>query len=288
LGQEYTLAQAKKFLESPERAVRKEVYELMQNTMKLGIDAINIVLDEMIIVRNQIAKNAGFADYVNYSYANYGRFDYGEQEVMEFHRSVEKIIKPLYIYQLEKRKERLWLTILQPFDLMVDPRGKKALQVFADEQQAIDRTIACLDKMDPEFWNVLREMQDFWHFDLESRKGKRGGAFISRSQYETKIPYMFGNLVGTIRDMTTMIHESGHAIHGKIMHETLPSQCFCRSADGNCWDREYGFGVTQYGFLGCVLTFWWRTSRCQAKTHGRYYWIFPMVQLYWSVSTSTL
>jgi oligoendopeptidase F len=37
---------------------------------------------------------------------------------------------------------------------------------------------------------------------------------------------MFGNLVGTIRDMTTMIHESGHAIHGRMMHNTLPLNAF--------------------------------------------------------------
>jgi oligoendopeptidase F len=37
---------------------------------------------------------------------------------------------------------------------------------------------------------------------------------------------MFGNLVGTLNDISTMIHESGHAIHGQMMHDSLPLNTF--------------------------------------------------------------
>jgi oligoendopeptidase F len=48
--------------------------------------------------------------------------------------------------------------------------------------------------------------------DLESRIGKAPGGY-QYPLYETNVPFIFMNSVGLHRDLVTMVHEGGHAIH---------------------------------------------------------------------------
>ncbi|MEY3197568.1 MAG: hypothetical protein RL023_81 [Candidatus Parcubacteria bacterium] len=146
-----TLNQAAKYLESQERVVRAHIFDLMATRQTQDIDAINIVLDQLLEVRHQIAVNAGFEHYTAYIYPAKGRFDYGQQEVFAFHDGVEKVITPLCKRFLEQRKTVLHLDELKPYDLAVDIYGRDALQAFTGEEEAIDRTTACLDAMDTDF-----------------------------------------------------------------------------------------------------------------------------------------
>jgi oligoendopeptidase F len=65
-GQEYTLQQAGKFLESHDRALREEVYRKIQERRLQDKDAMNELYSNLIGKRDQVAKNAGFANYRDY------------------------------------------------------------------------------------------------------------------------------------------------------------------------------------------------------------------------------
>jgi oligoendopeptidase F len=49
-------------------------------------------------------------------------------------------------------------------------------------------------------------------FDVESRKGKAPGGY-NYPLAETGAPFIFMNSANTFRDLTTMVHEGGHAVH---------------------------------------------------------------------------
>lgn len=53
--------------------------------------------------------------------------------------------------------------------------------------------------------------------DLESRKGKAPGGY-NCPLAETGAPFIFMNAAGTMDDVTTMVHEGGHAIHSFLAH----------------------------------------------------------------------
>ena len=55
-------------------------------------------------------------------------------------------------------------------------------------------------------------MQERGFLDLDSRKGKAPGGY-NYPLYESNIPFIFMNATGNVRDLTTMVHEGGHAIH---------------------------------------------------------------------------
>jgi oligoendopeptidase F len=54
-------------------------------------------------------------------------------------------------------------------------------------------------------------------FDLDSRKGKAPGGY-NMPLAETGAPFIFMNAAGTLDDVTTMVHEGGHAIHSFLTH----------------------------------------------------------------------
>src|SRR6185369_8187225 len=86
------------------------------------------------------------------------------------------------------------------------------LKPFAHAQELIDRTIECFNKLDPFFGDCINTMQKMKRLDLDSRLGKAPGGY-QYPLYETDVPFIFMNSVGLHRDLVTMVHEGGHAIH---------------------------------------------------------------------------
>ena len=60
---EYTLQQAAKFLENPDRTLREEVYRTINERRLVDKEALNTLYDNLIEKRNQEAVNAGFTNY---------------------------------------------------------------------------------------------------------------------------------------------------------------------------------------------------------------------------------
>jgi oligoendopeptidase F len=63
----------------------------------------------------------------------------------------------------------------------------------------------------------LRKMKELGHLDLESRKGKAPGGY-NCPLAESGAPFIFMNAAGQMHDVTTMVHEGGHAIHSFLSH----------------------------------------------------------------------
>ncbi|RYG06126.1 MAG: M3 family oligoendopeptidase, partial [Chitinophagaceae bacterium] len=55
------------------------------------------------------------------------------------------------------------------------------------------------------------------HLDLDSRKGKAPGGY-NCPLAESGAPFIFMNAAGQMSDVTTMVHEGGHAVHSFLAH----------------------------------------------------------------------
>lgn len=216
-GQEYTLQQAAKFLKSTDRTIREKVFRLIQERRAEDTTKLNELFDELIELRQEVAQNTGFKNYRDYMFKAMGRFDYTPEDCMQFHESIRKTVVPLNAKMTEKRKKLLGIDTLKPWDLSVDISGKEPLMPFETGSELLDKTIACFDKIDPFFGDCLRAMKTNQHLDLESKKGKAPGGF-NYPLYESGYPFIFMNAVGSMRDVTTMVHEGGHAVHSILSH----------------------------------------------------------------------
>jgi oligoendopeptidase F len=210
--QEYTLEQAANFVKDISRQVRQQAWETIQQRRLLDKDELNTLFDELIAMRHQVALNAGFENYRDYMFQALGRFDYTPQDCYHFHEAIEKQIVPVLREQAEKRAELLGLEELKPWDMEVSTTGKPALKPFKNSEELIDKSIACFNAINPKLGQLLAIMRANNLFDVESRKGKAPGGY-NYPLAETGAPFIFMNSANSLRDLTTMVHEGGHAIH---------------------------------------------------------------------------
>ncbi len=211
-GQEYTLEQASIFVKDLNREIREHAWKTIQQRRLVDKDDLNILFDELIKLRNQVALNAGFENYRDYMFQALGRFDYTPQDCYDFANAIEKEIVPILKEQAEKRREALTLETLKPWDLEVSVSGKPALKPFNNGEELIDKSIACFNAIDEKLGSKLATMKANNLFDVESRKGKAPGGY-NYPLAETGAPFIFMNSANSLRDLTTMVHEGGHAIH---------------------------------------------------------------------------
>lgn len=217
-GQEYTLQQAAKFLEDPDRNLREEVYRKIAERRLQDKEALDDLYSKLLEKRHKVALNTGFSNYRDYRFAELGRFDYTKDDCFQFHEAVKLHVMPLVneIYELKKKK--LGLDTLRPWDIEAEPAGVQPLRPFSTGEELIEKTIRCFNEMRPYFGQCLRKMKELGHLDLESRKGKAPGGY-NCPLAESGAPFIFMNAAGQLDDVTTMVHEGGHAIHSFLTHD---------------------------------------------------------------------
>lgn len=223
-GKELTLQQAAVHLKSTDRAQREKVFGLIQNRRGEDRKSLDELLDELIKDRTLLAKNAGFANFRDYMHEALGRFDYSVEDCFAFHDAVEKVVVPLNRELTEKRRVALKLEKLRPWDLDVDPKNKPALHPFNDGEDLANKTIEAFAKLDPFFAEVIQTMKAKGQLDLDSRKGKAPGGY-NYPLAVTGYPFIFMNAASAHRDLETMVHEGGHAIHS-VLTKDLELQAF--------------------------------------------------------------
>ncbi|MBC7416749.1 MAG: M3 family oligoendopeptidase [Pedobacter sp.] len=211
-GQEYTLEQASLFVKDLDRSVRENAWQTIQNRRLVDKDELNILFDELVQLRNKVALNANFENYRDYMFQALGRFDYTPHDCYDFANAIEQEIVPILRDQAERRQLALGLDKLRPWDMDVSTSGKAALKPFNSGAELIDKSIACFNAIDPKLGEKLEAMKANNLFDVESRKGKAPGGY-NYPLAETGAPFIFMNSANSLRDLTTMVHEGGHAIH---------------------------------------------------------------------------
>lgn len=216
-GKEYTLQQAAKFLENPDRTLRETVYYKIQERRIQDKDELNNLYTQLIQLRNSIAQNAGFKNYRDYKFIELGRFDYTAEDCYQFHKAVKAHVIPLVNKIYQHKKEKLKINTLRPWDLQAEMPSVQPLRPFTTGAELLEKSIACFDKLNPFFGNCLRKMNELKHLDVESRKGKAPGGYNCPLS-ENGAPFIFMNAAGQMHDVTTMVHEGGHAIHSFLTH----------------------------------------------------------------------
>ncbi|NBV65390.1 MAG: hypothetical protein EBR71_13205 [Planctomycetes bacterium] len=115
----------------------------------------------------------------------------------------------------ERRAKALGLTALRPWDLKVDVKGRSPLRPFEGADQMVERTSKVYHRMDSELAQMFDSMRGGGCLDLDSRKGKAPGGYQYQRQL-SRVPFIFMNAAGMHRDLTTMVHEAGHAFHSLL------------------------------------------------------------------------
>ena len=238
---EYTLQQAAKFLENPNRSLREEVYRKINERRLQDRDELNKLFTLLIQKRNQVALNAGFSNYRDFRFKELGRFDYTKEDCYQFHEAVKQNVMPLVNEIYKKKRAKLNVDSLRPWDIEAEPAGVTPLNPFKTASELLQKTLSCLDEVNPFFADCLRRMDKMQRLDLESRKGKAPGGYNCPLP-ETGAPFIFMSAAGQMGDVTTIIHEGGHAVHSFLTH-SLPLTGF----------KEYPMEIAEVASMGMEL-----------------------------------
>ncbi len=122
-----------------------------------------------------------------------------------------KIVQSFYSF----KKDVLKTKELFDYDRYAPIKSSKKVYSWDDAQRLV---LSAFYNFSSRFGEIAQEFFDRGWIDAAKRDGKRGGAFCSYTTPD-KHPYVFINFEGNIRDVFTLAHELGHAIHGYLMRD---------------------------------------------------------------------
>lgn len=220
-GAEVTVAAARAVLEETDRDERERAWRAIED----GTEAQRADLDALFLacvaLRQEVARNADLPDYRAYAWRERHRREYAPEDALAFHESVAQEVVPRLRAQRERRRERLGIATLRPWDLTVDPAGLPPLRPFetvAELESGLQRMFHALD---PELGSAFDLLLDGW-MDLEPRANKVPGLGYQSYFPVAKRPYVYWSAVGTDDDLLTLRHEAGHAFHSVLTERAWP------------------------------------------------------------------
>ncbi|MBL8049073.1 MAG: M3 family oligoendopeptidase [Chthonomonas sp.] len=212
-GEEITLSRLSQQYQSPDRAVRQRAYEAEMGRRLADRDTLNSLWAKFLTNRRQQAKNAGFGDnFGDLQWKRMHRFDYSPADCRAFHAAIEERVVPAMERVLERRRSKLGLDTLRPWDSSAPAPGETPLRPFNTDDELINPCLAIFDQVDPVLGDNYRTMVNEGLLDLGNRKGKAPGGYCTSFALSRR-PFIFMNAVGLHGDVQTLLHEAGHAFH---------------------------------------------------------------------------
>jgi len=216
-GQSLTVPQLMPYLKDPDREIRERAFRAIGAPYISLRKELADLFDEMYARRQRIATQAGFADFQAYSFAAKCRFDYTPDDCTRFHEAVEAEVVPAVARLMERRRRRLGLGGLRPWDTEVDPEGRPPLRPFSSVAELGERASRVFHAVAPELGAEFDTMRAERLLDLESRPGKAPGGYCETLHFRGRA-YIHMNAVGLQDDVNTLLHEAGHSFHAFAAH----------------------------------------------------------------------
>ena len=210
----YNLSQMGKFLCDADRNVRKEAAIKVDNWWADHDAQVAEIYDNLVKLRDKMAKKLGYKNFVDLGYARLGRTDYDSKMVAGYREQIKSEVVPVCQKLYKKQMKELDIKNPQFYDYNLKfksgnptPAGDKDVLV-----KAAKKMYESLSTESGEFFNFMIKHN---LMDLEARKGKAPGGYCTYFPVY-KAPYIFSNFNGTDGDVNVLTHEGGHALQAYL------------------------------------------------------------------------
>ncbi len=230
-GETYNLPQMGKFLTDKDRATREEAGKAYYGYLETRKDELEGIYDELVKVRDQMAKKLGYKNYVELGYIRMNRFDYTPEMVASYREQIHDVVTPLVAKIVKEQLKRLGIKKPHITDLGVHfldgnplPKGSTADKVEAAKKM--------YDALSPDTSYFFRFMDEHNLMFLEAKPGKQSGGYMTYFPVH-KCPIIFSNFNGTSGDVDVLTHEFGHSFQAymarsiKIPEYRMPTMESC-------------------------------------------------------------
>ena len=229
-GETYNLPQMGKFMQDQDRNTRQEASKAYYAAVSEKADEIETIYDELVQLRDGMAKKLGYKNYVELAYLKMGRYDYTPSDVAFYRDEIARVVTPIAGKLTKEQFKRTGIKDPHIYDLAVTfkdgnpmPKGTTA--------EKIEIAKGMYDEMSPETSACFRFMADHHVLDLEARPGKQHGGYMTFFPiYGT--PFIFSNFNGTSGDVDVLTHEFGHSFQGFMGASIKIPEYRCPTMDG--------------------------------------------------------
>ncbi len=209
---ELTRAELAKYVKDPRASIRKAAYQELYKNVYSGY---NNVLSE--IYRNTVFdwKNEyiGLRKYTTPINVRNIRNDVSDKAINVL-LDVCRKNRTLFHEYFRVKAKLCKIKKMSRYDIYASYKERDKKYSY---EQAKDLVFSAYKKYSEEMYNLAKKVAESNHVDYEIRKNKMGGAYCS--EIGTRIvPYVMLNHAGDIRDVFTMAHEFGHAVHDLLTH----------------------------------------------------------------------
>lgn len=224
-GEERNLSQMTPFMQSKDRLVRKQAYDKVYSFFQENEREFDRIFDELVKVRDKMAKALGFDNYVEMGYKRLNRSDYDHRNVANYRKQVYEDLVPLVAELKDRQRKRLNLNELKYYDepieyLSGNAKPKGDADWIINHGKTMYRE---LSKETDEFFTFMVERE---LLDLVAKEGKMSGGYCTTIP-DYKSPFIFSNFNGTSGDIDVLTHEAGHALQSYMsMDFELPEYGF--------------------------------------------------------------
>ncbi len=216
-----------KHMQSTDRAERKEAFEAWAALYEKISPDLDSQYDELVHLRDGMAKKLGFSRFTDLAYLERSRFDYTDQDVACFRKQIREVITPAVAEIRERQRKRLGVDKLRYYDeSLIFPDGNAC--PIGSIEELVGKAQTMYREMSPETGEFFDFMAQYHLFDLETRPGKRMGGYMTAFP-EYKAPFIFSNFNGTSADVDVLTHEAGHAFQGYLAMRSIPVADLCGS-----------------------------------------------------------
>ncbi|MFN8670072.1 MAG: M3 family oligoendopeptidase [Gemmatimonadaceae bacterium] len=216
-GVRVTIPQLQPYLKERDRSVRERAFRLGAEAYLAHHAELGALFDTMYALRQRIARNAGFDNFMEYAFRAKHRFDYTPDDCARFHAAVEATAAPAVERLMAHRRDALGVEAVRPWDTLVQLESDRPVRPFHDVTGFVEPAKRIFDALDPELGMQFREMAEAGLLDLESRPGKAPGGYCTKLPWRGR-PFIFMNAVGVPDDVNTLVHEAGHSFHDFAAH----------------------------------------------------------------------
>ena len=217
-GERKALPQLAPYLESSDREIRERAFRRSVEPYVQARNELAAQFDEMLSRRQRMANNAGYPSFRDYVFPAKYRFDYTAEDCAAFHEAVLATVVPAVERTLVERRKRLGLPTLRPWDVAVSPYRPDMRRPFENGKDLAETASRMFVRVDPELGSEFATMVTEGLLDLDSRQGKAPGGYCDTLHARGR-PFIFMNASGVLQDVTTLLHEAGHAFHAFASHQ---------------------------------------------------------------------
>jgi oligoendopeptidase F len=211
-GDERTFGEMVAMLYETDRSTRQRAWEAAQACLLAVRQPMNDLWEKLMPLRLRIAEQAGMPDFRAYTWKQRFRFDYSPEDCKSFHAAIEQVVVPAAKRVRERRRQRLGIDSLRPWDVNVDPHADTPIKPSQSNEDFLAKSLSVFQHVDPVLGGYFQTMIDEGLLDIESRKNKASGAY-SLGLHAVHRPFIFMSNTNTTEDVQTILHEGGHAFH---------------------------------------------------------------------------